>query len=49
MADKKQKPTKKNRRKLFDVVDKIGNGVKKYGPVAAAFVAGWFGFRNKKK
>lgn len=50
MADKDQKKTKKkDRRKLFDVVDKIGNGVKKYGPTAAVIIAGWFGLRNKKK
>ena len=51
MADKDQKKTKKkDRRKLFDVVDKIGNGVKKYGPGAAfGLLMVGLGLKNKKK
>lgn len=35
-TDTKQTP--KNNRKVFDVVDKIGNGIRKYGPMTAALV-----------
>lgn len=39
---KKQKTdttqTPKNNRRVFDVVDKIGNGIRKYGPMTAALV-----------
>lgn len=39
---KKQKTnstlTPKNNRKVFDAVDKIGNGIRKYGPMTAALV-----------
>ena len=51
MADKDQKKTKKKDRwKLFDVVDKIGNGIKTYGPGALmTIVAIGLGIKNKKK
>ena len=39
---KKQKTdatqTPKNNRKVFDAVDKIGNGIRKYGPMTVALV-----------
>lgn len=33
-----EKQKTQNNRKLFDVVDKVGDGIRKYGPMTLAFV-----------